>query len=89
MADRVFPFVGLPMALVLLTLAGIMLWDLVNAYGVAHPPDDLAKRSEIFEGLLNQARLGQRPSRGVMLWRLLLVTAIGVGMLVLWISEVT
>lgn len=91
MAETIFPYVGLPMSLLLLSIGGMILWDLLAAYGRTRDPDVLAQRSPPARWLLTQGRLGQteRPqSVGALWWRLVIVLALGSAMLSYWFSLV-
>lgn len=91
MAELLFPIAGLPMGLLALSIGGMMLWDILAAHGSAASPDQPAERNRVLHWLLHQARLGaaSRPeSIGLMWWRFLIVSFIGLLMISFWFMTV-
>jgi len=91
MAEALFPIIGLPVSIIALAIGAMMFWDILGAYGITKGPDKAARQSAFFAWLVREGRVGQSnppTSLPLMWWRLLLIWAIGGGMLALWITEV-
>lgn len=91
MAELIFPIVGLPMGLLALSIGGVMFWDVLAAHGLVSDPERPAAENGVSEWLLRQARLGAsaRPeSKGLMWWRLLIASFIGLLMISIWFTTV-
>ena len=90
-AEALFPYIGLPMALLLLMAGGMISWDLLAGYGKAHGPDALARKGSFYAWMFDQARGGEkkRPaSNGVMWRRLLILLPSGAAILAYWLTVV-
>ena len=77
-------------AVVILSVAATMVWDLLFIYGVGAAPDSLANRSALFGRLVKLARIDQdqsRRSKWVAWWRLIGIAGIGVLFLGLGITR--
>ena len=91
MGELIFPYVGLPMSLLLLVIGGMMFWDILSSYGKAKGPDALGSRNRFSGWLVKEGRLGQTappPSRTAMWVPLLIVWGIGGIMFWVWVMEV-
>ncbi len=91
MAESLFRYIVPPSSLLLLMIGGMMLWDILSAYGMSRGPDGFSRRNWFFGWLLNRGRLGQDPpatSKPLMWWRLLHAWGLGGGMFVGWLFVV-
>jgi len=92
MAESLFPYIGLPMAIVAIAIGGSIFLDLLAAYGLGPRSRSGPPRQSVQGWLMKQGRLGQEeppPSKLLMAWRLLIVWALGFLMLTYWVVVVS